>query len=79
MSLKLTLYTKDKCHLCDVMKETISRLSGEYNLEFEEIDITSSGELFEMYKLKIPVLMVNGKMFAKFRLDEDKLRRKLIG
>jgi glutaredoxin len=74
---KLTLYTKSKCHLCDEMKEVVLRLKDKYEFDFEEVDIENDKVLYQKYEEKIPVLFVDGKMFAKYSVDEEKLRRKL--
>ncbi|MEP7146219.1 MAG: glutaredoxin family protein [bacterium] len=76
---KLTLFTKPGCHLCDDMKLIVANVKNDPALEIdmEEINIEISRDIFEKYKEKIPVLFIEGKMFAKFRLDEQKLRRKI--
>lgn len=73
----LTLYTKSRCHLCDEMKSIIYKLKNEFQFEYDEINIENDNQLFERYKEKIPVLMINGKLFTKYRLDENNLREKL--
>lgn len=59
------------------MEETILKYKKEFSFDFKIIDIQSDDELYETYKVKIPVLTVNGKMFAKYTVDESKLRKKL--
>ena len=43
----------------------------------EVIDISADPELEAHYGLEIPVLLVNGKKAAKYRVTEDGLRRLL--
>lgn len=71
------IFTKPGCHLCDVMKKDIMNLKDEFNFKFIEVNIINDKLLFERYKDKIPVLEINGRMFAKFKIDLDKLRSKL--
>lgn len=52
-------------------------LKDEFNFKFIEVNIINDKLLFERYKNKIPVLEINGRMFAKFKIDLDKLRSKL--
>lgn len=59
------------------MKTLIFRLRNEFIFDYEEVDIKNNNELYEKYKEKIPVLFVNGKIFAKYTLDVEKLRRKI--
>lgn len=59
------------------MKVILTGLEKHFEFDLEEIDIESDKRLYEKYKEKIPVLLIDGKMFAKFLLDEGKLRNKL--
>jgi glutaredoxin len=76
----LRIYTKPGCHLCDEMKEVVLRvLGGRDHISLEEIDISSDPALVERYGLEIPVLMIEGKKVAKFRVTEELLTRMLAG
>jgi len=59
------------------MKDILYNIQDEINFDLNEIDIESDRELFVKYKDKIPVLIIDGKMFAKYRIDEKKLRKKI--
>ncbi|MDZ4710950.1 MAG: glutaredoxin family protein [bacterium] len=74
---RIILYTKQRCHLCDEMKLILTNIQSSIPFQYEEIDIETDKALSEKYKEKIPVLMVDGKMFAKYTVDEMKLRTKL--
>ncbi len=74
----LRIYTKPGCHLCDEMKEVVLRvLGGRDHISLEEIDISNDPELLKRYELEIPVLMIDGKKAAKYRMTETELTRKL--
>jgi glutaredoxin len=77
--ISLTIYSRPGCHLCDEMKTVINRVAESIPLQLEEIDISASHELEERYGLEIPVLMVDGKKAAKYRIGEEELRRVLAG
>ena len=70
---KLLLYTKPDCHLCDEMKDVISVVKREVNFDFEEINIKQNELLYEKFKEKIPLLMMNGRLIAKYYIDKEKL------
>ncbi len=70
---KLILYTKPACHLCNEMKDEISNLKRIVNFDFEEVNIKQNELLYEKYKEKIPLLMMNGRMIAKYYIDKEKL------
>ena len=77
----LTLYSRPGCHLCDDMKAVVERVARSSTPvpTIEIIDISSDPELEALYGLEIPVLLVNGKKAAKYRVTEDTLRRMLSG
>jgi glutaredoxin len=67
------LYTKPKCHLCEVAKQEILEIKQQYDFAFMEIDITQSEELFEKYKDDIPVIILNGEFISRYQMDKEKL------
>ena len=75
--IALTLYSRPGCHLCDEMKAVVRRAiaSIEEPITIEEIDISTDPDLEARYGLEIPVLLVNGKKTAKYRItDADMMR-----
>lgn len=64
MSIKLTLFTKENCGLCEEAKDAIRLVQSEYEIEVNEIDIYSDDALLEEYQLMIPVIQIDGKTVA---------------
>ena len=77
--IALTLYSRPGCHLCDEMKAVIARVGRTTPLRLEEVDISTDASLERLYGVEIPVLMVEGRKAAKYRVTEDELRRILRG
>ena len=78
--MRVTIYSRRGCHLCDEMKEVVHRVtagSATGKMTIEEIDISTDPALEALYGEEIPVLMVNGKKVAKYRVAEGQLRRML--
>ena len=76
----LTIYSKPGCHLCDDMKTVVRDTIRDYpNLAVEEIDISADAELCARYELEIPVLMLDGRKIAKYRITREELVRALKG
>ena len=76
--MQLTIYSKPGCHLCDEMKALVRRvLEGREGVSFEEIDISHNSDLMELYELEIPVLLIDGRKAAKYRISEADLSRRL--
>jgi hypothetical protein len=59
------------------MKEVVRRVSASVPLGLDEIDISGDAELERLYGVEIPVLMVDGKKVAKYRIGESELVRVL--
>jgi glutaredoxin len=77
--LRLTIYSKPGCHLCDEMKATVRRVVHDSNVSVDEIDISRDPALLERYGLEIPVLWIDGTKVAKYRVSESELRRIIKG
>ena len=75
----LTIYSRPGCHLCDDMKAVVRTVARTVPLALEEVDISTDPALEAQYGLEIPVLMVDGKKAAKYRIGEEELRRLLAG
>ena len=79
--IALTLYSRAGCHLCDEMKAVVTRVVRELEtpVTIDEVDISTDADLEARYGLEIPVLMVDGKKAAKYRIAEDELVRVMAG
>jgi hypothetical protein len=75
--IRVTIYSRPGCHLCDDMKALIASVATTVPLELEEIDISNDPALAERYNLEIPVLLVSGRKVAKYRITEAAFRRAL--
>jgi hypothetical protein len=59
------------------MKAVVLRLSESMPLAVENIDISTDPDLDRRYGLEIPVLVIDGRKAAKYRVTEESLRRML--
>ena len=73
--IAVTLYSRPGCHLCDDMKAVVQRVGQGMPITMEILDISTDPELEARYGLEIPVLLVDGKKAAKYRVSEEELRR----
>ena len=75
--IALTIYSRPGCHLCDELKRVVQRVVGlsAAPVSIEEIDISADRDLEARYGLEIPVLLVDGKKAAKYRVTDDELTR----
>jgi hypothetical protein len=74
---QLTLYSKPGCHLCDEMKQVIDAVARRVPLSLEVVDISTDPQLLDQYGLEIPVLLIDGRKAAKYRVTEMDLEARL--
>ena len=77
--MRLTIYSKPGCHLCDQMKDVVRRVIAHSDITFEVVDISTDPVLTERYGMEIPVLLIDGRKVAKYRVSEPQLRRMVEG
>ena len=73
----IEVMTKTDCCLCDDAKAIIEQVIAEIPAELKMIDIESDPELFERYKEKIPVVLINGQESFVYKVHPVTLRKKL--
>ena len=77
MTLKLTLYSRSDCCLCDEMKAVIRQVAATTSFDLEEISIDTSGQLQALYGDQVPVLFVDGRKAYKYRVTADQLSKRI--
>ncbi len=75
--ITIEVMTKQDCCLCDDAKEIIEQVIAELPAELTMTDIESDPELFERYKEKIPVVLINGEESFVYKVHPVTLRKKL--
>lgn len=71
--MKIILYSKKGCHLCDVAKDLLTVFQKKFKYDFEEKDIYEEDFLVEEYGLMIPVVEINGDVVAYGKVTKDDL------
>ena len=75
--ITIEVMTKQDCCLCDEAKAVIEQVIAELPAELKMTDIESDPELFERYKEKIPVILINGEESFVYKVHPVTLRKKL--
>jgi hypothetical protein len=70
---RVTLYTRPGCHLCESVEQVIASVAGQHPLELVVRNILDDPADFERYQHEIPVVCVNGREVARYRLDPAEL------
>lgn len=75
--LALIIYSRPGCHLCEEMKTLVRRVIDHTGAaaQVEEINVETDADLERRFGLEIPVLMLNGKKVAKYRVSEEDVKR----
>jgi glutaredoxin len=71
------VYSRKGCHLCEVVKESLTKLSRRGSFTWREIDVDSDPELRRQYNDEVPVVFINGRKAFKYHMDEQEFLRKL--
>lgn len=75
--MRVTLYTRAGCHLCDDARAVVERVCADLGEGFEEIDIDADPDLRERFGDEVPVTFVDGKQHDFWRVSEERLRAAL--
>jgi glutaredoxin len=70
---QVTFYTKAGCHLCEDARDMLDEIAAQTIYELTEIDIRRDTALFERYRYRIPVIMINETLVAEGRVDYNEL------
>ena len=75
--MKIILYSKAGCHLCDEARDHLEDLAADHPFELDEIDIRRDEALFERYRYRIPVIVVDGVERLEGRIERADVARLL--
>jgi glutaredoxin len=75
--MKVTLYTRRGCHLCDEAKQAIGAARRRSAFDYEELDIDADPDLRRLYNEEVPVIAIDGRKAFKHRLTAEELLKKL--
>jgi hypothetical protein len=74
---KVVFYTRQGCCLCDQALAVVQDARREADFALELVDIDGDDQLVARYGDKVPVVTVDGRMHAKYRVDRAALLRRL--
>jgi glutaredoxin len=70
---QVTFYTKAGCHLCEEARDMLEDIAVQTEYELTEIDIRSDPEVFEQYRYRIPVIIINDNTLLEGRIQYAEL------
>ncbi len=71
--LHVTFYTKAGCHLCEEARNMLDDISTQVPYELTEIDIRSNPTIFEQYRYRIPVILIDETIVVEGRIEYSDL------
>jgi glutaredoxin len=74
----VVVYSRKGCHLCEVVKESLDKLSRRGGFTWSEIDVDTSPELRRQFNDEVPVVFIDGRKAFKYHMDEREFMRKLV-
>jgi glutaredoxin len=77
MAHEVVLYSRRGCHLCEIVKESLSKLARQAQFSWQEVDVDSDDSLRRQFTDEVPVVFINGKKAFKYRMDEREFLGKL--
>ena len=75
----VVVYSRKGCHLCDVVKETLTQVQSEADFHWREVDIDADLELLQKFNEEVPVVFIDGRKAFKYRMDGRQFLRVLAG
>ena len=73
--LKLTLYIRTYCHLCDDMRAAVEPWRARLGLELVEVDVDDDPVLEARLGEKVPLLMGGDEEICHYFFDEEAFRQ----
>jgi hypothetical protein len=73
--VRLTLYVKEGCWLCDAAEETLAGLRERYGLFIDRVLIDTDPALHELYRFDVPVLEFEDGIALSGRIRKKDLLR----
>jgi hypothetical protein len=67
--VRLTVYSRNYCHLCEEMITGLRLLQAGFRFELEIVDVDQDPELDRCYGEQVPVLVHAGDEICRHRLD----------
>jgi glutaredoxin len=75
--IRIDIYSRPGCHLCDDAKAVIEQFRSEYPMNLKTINVEDKPEYENRYGNDIPVVMINGHEAFRHRVERTELERKL--
>jgi glutaredoxin len=76
---EVVFYTRERCCLCDEALAVIQEAQRSRSFSLRIVDVDGDEALRRRYGEKVPVVVVDGRMHAKYRVDPRRFARRIDG
>ena len=77
MRPKLTVLSREYCHLCDDLIAALKQFQGRYDFDIEVVDVDADPRLEEKWGDKVPVLLDGDLEICHYFLDAEAVDTRL--
>jgi hypothetical protein len=74
VTARVTLVSRQGCHLCDTARTVIEQVCADLGEDFVEVDVDEADGLPPQWSDEVPVTLVDGRQHDFWRVDETRLR-----
>ena len=74
---RVTLITRDGCHLCEDAERQLAALADELGFELSVLDVDADRARANEYSERVPVILIDGAEHGYWRLEEARFRAAL--
>ena len=78
MKAKVTIFSRQNCHLCHEAEKIVREVLSEISFELEVINIDGNAELESLYGEEVPVTMINGAKHDYFKVDKKRFSEAVL-
>lgn len=71
--IEVVFYTKAGCHLCEDARALLEEVAEGMEYTLTEIDIRNDMAIFDRYRYRIPVILINQERLLEGRIEADEL------
>lgn len=75
---EVTLYTRADCHLCESVQQVIEHVARTRAFRLTVRDIDADEDDLALYNEAVPVVVINGREIARYRLTHAEFEAALV-
>jgi glutaredoxin len=75
MPIRVTILSRENCHLCDVVYRIATHLQSELHIETSKVPIENDQFLMKRYGTRVPVILLDEVEHFAGNVTEGELRR----